>query len=95
MELKLDAGHIVWQEEFKVTDKSTQYSIAYNTKKMMAKGLVETIENYDKIIKNPINPKYKTSYHRAPTKVLGKEFNKKGKRVLTFRNIKLMLSKNY
>ncbi len=95
MELKLDAGHIVWQEEFEVTKKDTQYSIAYKTKKMMSEGLVKVIEGYDTIIKNPITPRYKTSYHRAPTKELGKEFHKKGKKVLTLANLKLMLSANY
>lgn len=95
MELKLDAGHIVWQEEFEVNKKDTQYSIAYKTKKMMSDGLVKVIEGYDTIIKNPITPRYKTSYHRAPTKELGKEFHKKGKKVLTLANLKFMLSANY
>jgi len=95
MELKLDAGEIVWQEEFEVTKKDTQYSIAYKTKKSMSEGLVKTINDFESVKKRPINSNYKTSYHRAPTKELGKKFHKQGKKVLTISNLKLMLASSY
>jgi len=95
MELKLDAGKILWQEEFDVDNSDTQYSIAYKTKKMMAKGLLDVMQNFDSKIVNPVQPKHETSYHRAPSKELGKIFHKKGNRVLTMRDLKLMLSSKY
>lgn len=95
MELKLDAGKILWQEEFNVDDKDTQYSIAYKTKKMMAEGLLDVMENFSNKVATPIDPKHKTSYHRAPSKELGKDFHKKGNRVLTINDLKRMLSSKY
>tara|TARA_B100000963_G_C22606253_1_gene662652 strand:- start:1361 stop:2170 length:810 start_codon:yes stop_codon:yes gene_type:complete len=95
MELKLDAGEILWQEEFLVDKNDTQYSIAYKTKKMMARGLLDAIKNFDKIISNPIQSKYQSSYHRSPSRKLGKDFHKKGNRVLTVRDLKRMLSSKY
>ncbi len=95
MELRLDAGKIVWQEEFDVTDTDTQYSIAYKTKKIMARGLLEVMDEFDTRESSPISPRYKTSYHRAPSKELGKEFHKKGNRVLVFRDLKRMLAAKY
>ncbi|MFY0631406.1 MAG: hypothetical protein JXR05_13555 [Flavobacteriaceae bacterium] len=95
MELKLDAGAIVWQDEFQISNSDTQYSVAYKTKKMMSHGLLDVMENFNEKIKEPIKPVYKTSYHRAPSKELGKEFHKKGKKVLTIKDLKRMLSSKY
>ena len=80
MELKLDAGIILWQESFFVNERETQYSIAYKTKMMMAKGILETINNYKNNNIPSISSSYKSSYHRAPTKQQGKEFHKRGKK---------------
>ena len=80
MELKLDAGIILWQESFFVNERETQYSIAYKTKMMMAKGILETINNYKNNKIPSISSSYKSSYHRAPTKQQGKEFHKRGKK---------------
>jgi len=95
MELKLDAGEILWQEKFPITDRDTQYSIAYKTKKQMALALVEI---FNSIISNKLSfkaPIYKSSYHRAPTKAQGKEFHKKGLRILRLNDFKLILAKKF
>jgi methionyl-tRNA formyltransferase len=95
MELKLDAGEILWQREFEVEKNDTQYSIAYKTKKIMAAGLVELFKqiNMDKL--NVIQPNYKSSYHRAPTKEQGNEFRIKGYKIVKIRDLKYMLSQSY
>lgn len=91
MELKLDAGKILWQQEFDVSKDDTQYSIAYKTKKMMAVGLLDVMQNFSNKINMPIVSEYKSSYHRAPTKSMGKLFHSKGKKVLILRDLKYML----
>jgi methionyl-tRNA formyltransferase len=92
MEERLDAGEIVWQKSIPMPKNATQYRIAYHTKKVMSEGLVEVINNYslNKVI--AIKPKYKESYHRAPTKAEGKIFHKKGKRVVTLSDAKYTLA---
>jgi methionyl-tRNA formyltransferase len=89
---KLDAGDIVWQKEIPMPKNATQYAIAYHTKKIMAKGLVETL---NKLSVQTIQSPYKESYHKAPSKEQGKDFHKKGLRVVTFANAKLTLSKSF
>lgn len=95
MELKLDAGEILFQEEFQIADYDTQYSIAWKTKKLMATGLIQVL----KIIKNNnvkyIDNKYQSSYHRSPSKELGKEFHKKGLRIITFKDAKKILMASF
>lgn len=92
---KLDAGEIVWQKAIPMPNDATQYAIAYHTKKIMAEGLVETLNQYAqnniKVIQSP----YVESYHRAPSKEQGKHFHDKGLRVLTFKNRKLTLAKSF
>lgn len=92
---KLDAGDVVWQKEILMPHKATQYAIAYHTKKVMAEGLVETLSNYQLDNVNTIISSYKESYHKAPSKEQGKDFHKKGLRVVTFSNAKLTLSKSF
>lgn len=89
---KLDAGEVIWQKEIPMPKNATQYAIAYHTKKIMAEGLVETLNNRD--LKS-IPSSYAESYHRAPSKEQGKDFHKKGLRVVTFDNAKLTLSKSF
>lgn len=96
MELKLDAGEIIWQEAFSVKAKDTQYSIAYKTKKIMAKGLVEVFKILNKQSDfEPKKSKYPSSYHRAPSADQGKELKRKGKRIVRLSDLKLMLSNFY
>jgi len=95
MELKLDAGEIVWQKSFPVEDSDTQFSLAYKTKRDMCMGLVEILNKYANDKVKPIQPFFSSSYHRAPTKEMGKEFHKKGLRVIKMRDIKYMLSTKY
>lgn len=76
-------------------NKATQYAIAYHTKKIMAEGLVETLQDLNQGESAPITYTYKESYHKAPTKKQGKTFHKKGLRVVTFANAKLTLSKSF
>ncbi len=92
---KLDAGEIVWQQEIAMPKKATQYTIAYHTKKIMAAGLVEILANYAKNEVKTIAIKYKESYHKSPSKQQGKDFHKKGLRVVTFANAKLTLAKSF
>lgn len=95
MELKLDAGEILWQKEFQIETKDTQYSIAYKTKRDMSYGLVEVLKNIliNKVI--PICSKYESSYHRAPKKEQGKAFRKIGHHIIKLKDIKLILSKSF
>lgn len=92
---KLDAGKIVWQKAIPTPTKATQYAIAYHTKKIMAEGLVETLNQINTNGLLAIQSHYQESYHRAPTKAQGKDFHKKGLRVVTFSNAKLTLSKSF
>lgn len=95
MELKLDAGEIVWQEEFPVEADDTQYAIAYKTKRIMSRGVVEVLGQLQKGKLQPIPVQYESSYHRAPTHELGKEFHKRGHRVITLKNVKNVLRRSY
>ncbi|OQY65442.1 hypothetical protein B6D29_03955 [Microgenomates bacterium UTCPR1] len=87
MELKLDAGYIVWQKTFEITKLDTQYSIALKTKRDMTSGLIEIFNSITDKTPSVIEPKYESSYHRAPTKKQGKDFYRKGKRVITIRDL--------
>ena len=95
MELKLDAGEILWQKEFPVEKNATQYSIAYKTKRDMSIGIVELLKKLSDGNVIPVQPKYETSYHRTPTEEQGKEFHKKGLRVIKSKDLKLILSKSF
>ena len=95
MELRLDAGEIMWQKEFSVKNDDTQYSIAYKTKRIMAYGLADTIRNYEDKNKHPLREKYQSSYHKAPTKELGSRFHKNGLRVIKLNDLKKIFSEKY
>ena len=95
MEERLDAGEIVWQKAIPIPKNTTQYSIAYHTKKIMAEGLVETLENYSKDTVKVVPSFYEESYHRAPTKEQGEEFHKSGKRIVTLGNAKYVLARKF
>lgn len=95
MDLKLDSGVNLWQEEFNVEHYDTQYSIAYKTKRQMAKGIRELLEKINRGYERPINPKHKISYHRAPTKEEGKKFHDRGHKIIIFKDIKKVLSKEF
>ncbi len=88
MELKLDAGKILWQKEFEIDKSFTQYKIAYTTKNDMAKGLVEVLNQYVQNSITEISPCCQTSYHRAPTKKLGTQFHKKGLNIIKLIDLK-------
>ena len=95
MELKLDAGNILWQQEFEVEKEETQYSIANKTKRMMAIGLVEILNKNAKNELQSISSKYQQSYHKAPTKEEGKEFHRKGMRIIKPGDIKNVLRNSF
>lgn len=90
---KLDAGEVVWQKEIPMPRGATQYAIAYHTKKIMAEGLVETLNKISLNSLQTIQSPYQESYHRAPSKAQGRDFHKKGLRVVTLNNAKLALAK--
>ncbi len=92
---RLDAGEIVWQKEIPMPKEPTQYAIAYHTKKIMSEGLVEILDLLSVQSIDAIDSPYQESYHRAPSKEEGKNFHKKGLRVVTFKNMKLTLSKSF
>ena len=92
---RLDAGDIVWQEAFSVTPSDTQFSIAFKTKRLLALGLVHVIQTINHGRLRFIPPAYDESYHRAPTKSQGKDFHKKGKRILTIRDFKCVRAKTF
>ena len=92
---EVDKGDILWQKEFRITPSHTQFSIAWQTKKDMADGLIEVITRYGEGKAAPVPATYESSYHYAPTKALGREFHAKGKRVITLSNLKLMLAANF
>ena len=95
MELKLDAGEILWQQSFPIPKGSTQYSIAYRTKKEMAMGFTELFEEIENHMEKPIENNYKSSYHYAPTKQEGKNFHKLGHRIIKLKDISYMLASKY
>ena len=96
MELKLDAGEIIWQDSFIVDKNDTQFSIAYKTKKQMAISIVQVLNklNNEKNIKFT-KSQYSSSYHRAPNREEGKTFRKNANKILTFDNLKLMLKHKF
>lgn len=95
MEERLDAGEIVYQEEFPVSDTDTQYSIASQTKWLLAKGSVEVL-NHCATGPLPIQQvTYAESYHRAPTKEQGHDFRKKGHHIIVSSNLKLVTAKKF
>lgn len=95
MEIKLDAGDILWQNEFPIEKNDTQYSIAYKTKRDMAWGLAKVLKQISVGNIKILHPKYETSYHRAPTKELGKEFHRTGYKVISLKDIKFVLAKKF
>ncbi|MBN2215635.1 MAG: hypothetical protein JW723_15505 [Bacteroidales bacterium] len=95
MELRLDAGKILWQQSFPVDKNDTQYSIAYKTKKQMTLGLLELFKQIDNQKERIIEPIYETSYHRAPTKKEGKLFHRKGYKIITLSNIGNILTSTF
>ena len=92
---RLDAGEIVWQREVPMPEKATQYLIAHHTKKIMAEGLVETLNSYAHQEVKIKLPTYQESYHRAPSKEEGRSFRKKGLRIITLNNARVVLSKSF
>lgn len=94
MELRLDAGQILWQKEF-LLENDSQYSIASKTKSDMAEGLVQVLGEISRNEIKNIPPKYETSYHRAPGKELAKQFRTAGYRIIRLRDLPLILRKKF
>lgn len=92
---KLDAGKIIWQKSFPLQKSNTQYSLAYKTKRDMAKGLIEVLTDIQNDSLNIIQPDHVTTYNRAPDKKLGKIFYKKGYKVIRIKDLKFLFSKSY
>ena len=95
MEERLDAGEIVWQKALPMPPNPSQYKIAYLTKALLATGILEVLSRIHNDSLNPIQPKYDSSYHRAPTEAEGREFHRQGKRVLRVSDLKLMLKSHF
>lgn len=95
MELKLDAGVNLWQEEFEVKSNDTQFSLAYKTKKQMAKGIVKLFSTINNGNESAIEPQYKTTYHRAPKKEHGKKLHNNGKSIIKLRDMKYVLTSKF
>jgi len=91
MELKLDAGKILFQEEFQIADYDTQYSLAWKTKKLMTTGLIQVLKNIKNADVEYIDNNYLPSYHRSPSKEMGKRFHKKGLKIIDFKDIKNLI----
>jgi len=92
---KIDAGDIVWQKELPKPNKATQYYIAYHTKRLIAKGVVEIINEISNNKMETYLSHNKGSYHRAPTKKQGKLFHQKGLKIITISNAKYVLVKSF
>ena len=92
---KLDDGDILWQEEFPVTSRDTQYSIARRTKGAMSEAMPVLLHQIRVGEEKPIAAKYSSSYHRAPTKADGKAFHKAGHRVIRWRDLKYVLAAKF
>jgi methionyl-tRNA formyltransferase len=95
MELKLDAGQILWQKEFKLEKRDTQFSVAYKAKHDMAVGLVEVISQILEDRLKGMKSNYETSYHRAPTRKEGNQFRKKGLKIIGFKDIRNVLAGHF
>jgi methionyl-tRNA formyltransferase len=93
---KLDAGDIVWQQEFPVEATDTQYAIAFKTKRDMTNGLLWVLSQlYSGNKLQPILSPYSPSYHKAPTKLMGEDFRKKGLRIIRLRDLSLIFNEPY
>ena len=92
MELKLDAGENVHQESFPVQLGDTQYSIAFMTKGLLAKGSVAVLKKLDNGGLKFLPKTFESSYHRAPSHVEGLNFTKKGYRIVKAKDIRYVLS---
>jgi methionyl-tRNA formyltransferase len=92
---EVDKGDILWQKEFDITSRHTQYRIAYQTKKDMASGIVEVINHYKNGVSQILQPKHKSSYHYAPGRKLGQEFHRRNKKILVIDDLRLMLAKEF
>jgi len=95
MELKLDAGEILWQEAFPVEKDDTQYSIARKTKGAMSAALPKLMRAIAHGEEQAKPVQYSSSYHRAPTRELGKAFHQAGHRVITLRDVRYVLAANF
>lgn len=95
MELRLDAGEIIWQEKFAIEKSETQYSLAYKTKREMSFGLIKSLTDFNSGKPRVIPPSYEESYHRAPTREEGKAFRKKGLRIIALRDVRNILRTSY
>jgi folate-dependent phosphoribosylglycinamide formyltransferase PurN len=91
MELRLDAGQILWQESFEIEPGETQYSVAYKTKRMIARGLVDVLAEiaFGREAAKPVI--FDQSYHRAPTRQQGREFHSKGLQIIKIKDCKNIL----
>ncbi len=81
MEKKLDAGKIIVQKRVPIEEHDTMFSL-YEKCFKLAVGMV--IEAFDKIGSGnwePVVSSAKPSYYSFPSKEVGKEFRKKGKRI--------------
>lgn len=96
MDLELDRGNNLWQQEFNVERKDTQYSLAFKTKRAMASGLVTIFEKLSNEIKiDKVQNEYGESYHRAPTTEQGKYFHERGKSIIKIRDLKYILRSSF
>jgi folate-dependent phosphoribosylglycinamide formyltransferase PurN len=96
MELKLDAGKILWQKEFSISRDDTQYSIAFKTKRDMSKGIIDVLEKYEnKDEIEALEETYNSTYNRAPNKAEGEEFHKKGYQVIRLKDLKYIFKISY
>ncbi len=91
MEERLDAGELLWQEAFKVKASDTQFAIAEKSKRRMAEGLVDLLEKIDRKAETPLSPTHTPSYNRAPSKEKGREFHRRGKKILRLADLRRAL----
>jgi len=94
MDEKIDEGNIIVQKVNKINSEDTQFSIIYKNKKLGAHAVIEAIRLFEtgeyRHVAKPM-PKG-GSYYSFPTKKDVKTFKNNGKKLLTYRDIKMILN---
>lgn len=95
MDEAVDKGEIMWQERISVQPGETQFSLAYRTKALIAPSVWKCMKLLESKQLKPMESKEEPSYNYAPTKADEKQFRRKGCRVFSWSDLRLMLKDSY
>ena len=93
--LKVDAGEIVHQKQFKLSKEETQLSLAYKTNSLIAYAIVEVLRMYKNHKVNSHNMALsRGSYHYTPTNKEGRRFRRMKKKIVALKNVPQIIGKD-